>query len=184
MSYSIEREMYPDIVVWLDRYIRERFRKQKVKTTDSSRIRTSSVLQQEQLAPSNKPDHASYDIRVDVTSVISSGDHVELAFVECKLKQISLRDVSQLLGYSRVANPVFSCILSPQGISSEVSALLRTYGRSEILEYDWPKGETPRSICIAKWDQRKQDIDYATLLPSGFHLQTWLTDFHTPSVPK
>lgn len=171
MAYSNEREMYPDIVVWLDRFIRERFRKHDVTTLDSSRSRTSSMVQQAQLVPANKPDWASYDIRVDVTSVISSADSVEFAFVECKLKQISLRDVSQLLGYSRVANPVFSCILSPQGISSEVSALLSTYGRNDILEYDWPKGKVPRSICVATWDQVRQDIDYASLLPSGYHLQ-------------
>lgn len=171
MGYPNERDMYPDIVFWLDRFIRERFGKRTVKTLDTSRTRTSSVLQHEQFLPSNKPDFASYDIRVDVTSLIASGDIVEFAFVECKLKQISLRDVSQLLGYSRVANPVFACILSPKGISSEVSALLRTYSRSDILEYDWPKGKLARSICVATWDQSRQDIDYASLLPSGYHLQ-------------
>lgn len=163
--------MYPDIVKWLDRYVRERYKRQSVKTLDSSRSRTSSLLQKEKIVPLNKPDWASYDIRVDVTSLISTENTVEFAFVECKLKQISLRDVSQLLGYSRVANPVFSCILSPQDVSSEVSSLLRTYGRTEILEYDWTKGQVPRSICIARWDRRRQDIDYATILPPGYHLQ-------------
>lgn len=171
MAYKSEQEMYPEIVRWLDQYMRERFRKKIVKTVDSSRTRTSTLLQREQVSPSNKPDWASYDISVDITGIISSNSSVELAFVECKLKQISLRDVSQLLGYSRVANPIFSCILSPQGISSEVSTLLRTYGRSDILEYGWPKGKVARSICVATWDQGRQDIDYASLLPSGYHLQ-------------
>lgn len=164
--------MYPDIVKWLDRFIRERYIKHSVKTLDSSRSRTSSVLQSEKIVPINKPDWASYDIRVDITSLISTEETVEFAFVECKVNQISLRDVSQLLGYSRVANPVFACILSPRDVSGEMSSLLRTYGRTEILEYDWTDGQVPRSICIAKWDQRKQDIDYATLLPSGYHLQS------------
>ena len=171
MTYENEKEMYPDIVRWLDRYIRERFRNRTVTTLNTSRTRTSNVLQKEQLAPSNKPDWASYDISVDVTSLISTEKSVEFAFVECKIKAISLRDISQLLGYSRVANPVFSCIISPMGISREVSSLLRTYSRNEILEYDWPKGKVPRSICVAKWSQSKQSIDYATLLPPSYHLQ-------------
>jgi hypothetical protein len=76
------------------------------------------------------PDFKTYEIHVDITAVIrpKKGKAV-LGFVECKRDQISLRDISQLLGHSRVALPVYSIIVTPGGVTPAVHFLLDTYSR-------------------------------------------------------
>ena len=93
------------------------------------------------------PEYQSYDIRVDVTGIVQTKLKAHIVFVECKLKQITLRDLSQLLGYSRVAIPIYSIIISPAGIGSAMTCLLKTYGRIDVLEY-----EKDRRLKVATWD--------------------------------
>ncbi len=96
--------------------------------------------------------------------MIKGKDKCALAFVECKLNSISLKDISQLIGYSKVVRPVFSLILSPAGISSPVNTLINIYKRYDILTY-WNN----LKIRIAKWNKTTKDIDAATLIPHGEH---------------
>ena len=84
-----------------------------------------------------------------------------LAFVECKLKSISLKDVSQIIGYSKVAKPVLSLIISPQGIKY-LNKLINIYRRYDILTY-----QDDLKVRIAKWNKSTKDIDVSTLLPHG-----------------
>lgn len=88
-----------------------------------------------------------------LTGVILLNDKAELAFVECKLSKITLKDVSQLLGYSKVACPVHSFIISPKGMSNAVSYLLQTLRRYDILAYS-----ENRKIRVGSWDESKGDI--------------------------
>lgn len=90
--------------------------------------------------------------------------------IECKTTPITLKDVSQLLGYSRVVLPVYACILSPLGVSSDVASLLKTYSRLDVLEYNWPKGELPHSIVVATWNEQRKGIDYDSLIHAGHPL--------------
>lgn len=64
------------------------------------------------------PDYQTYEIEVDVAGVIECPGGAYLGFVECKLNRITLRDLSQLLGYSKVAKPLWSLIISPKGIQN------------------------------------------------------------------
>jgi hypothetical protein len=111
MPYASERDLYPDVVNWLERFLKERFKRQKVIVRDTSRRPLKLALQDEGLVPTNKPEWLTYDILVDVTGFVVSDEAVEFAFVECKNQPLRLRDVSQLLGYSRIALPVYACIL-------------------------------------------------------------------------
>jgi hypothetical protein len=107
----------------------------------------------------------SYVIKVDITGVVQYNGKCLLAFVECKLKSISLKDVSQIIGYSKVAKPVLSLIISPQGISTPVNKLINIYRRYDILTY-----QDDLKVRIAKWNKSTKDIDVSTLLPHGEHL--------------
>lgn len=167
MPYESESDLYPEVVTWLDVFLRERFKHKNIIVRDTSRRPLKLALQDIGLVPSNKPEWLTYDILVDVTGFICSGNSVEFAFVECKNTPLKLRDVSQLLGYSRVALPLYSCIISPDGVSSDVGTLLKTYSRYDILEYSWVKGERPRSIVVATWNEQQKSLDHASLLSSG-----------------
>lgn len=111
------------------------------------------------------PEYKSYEIMTDVTGIVKDGDKVDLVFVECKLQPITLGDISQLLGYSRVALPLCSLLLSPKGISSSVSYLFNTLRRYDVLKY-----ADNKRIVVARWNPQSNDLDFQSIIPRGEHL--------------
>lgn len=161
--YQSEREMYPEIIAWLNKYLKRLYPRSEIKAFDTSRINLCEFIRRNKIGK-YFPEFETYVIKVDITAVIRHKDESLLAFVECKLNSISLKDISQLIGYSKVVRPVFSLILSPDGISSPVNSLMNIYKRYDILTY-WKETK----VRIAKWNRKTGDIDTATLLPHGGH---------------
>lgn len=152
--------MYPDVRVWLQGFLKPRFPKSTVVVSDTSRVSLGRFLEQQGLAELF-PDYQTFEINVDITGIVQS-KHSSLAFVECKLTTLTLRDVSQLLGYSKVAKPIFSILISPSGISKALSLLLKVYRRYDILEY----AEGQR-LMVGTWDTVRKTADPASLIPPG-----------------
>ena len=160
-EYTREKQMYPDVMEWLKHKLRGTFHHAKIETYDTSAITLYRFLETNGLE-GFFPEYQSYDIRVDVTGIVQTKRKAHLVFVECKLKQITLRDLSQLLGYSRVAIPIYSIIISPAGIGSALTCLLKTYGRIDVLEY-----EKDRRLKVATWDIDRREVSVPTLIPAG-----------------
>lgn len=85
-----------------------------------------------------------------------------MGFIECKLGRITLRDLSQLLGYSKVALPLYSIILSPKGISRSLNLLFDIARRNDILYYS-----TDSYIIIGKWNEKRKELDLSSIIPKG-----------------
>jgi hypothetical protein len=154
--YSNEIEMYPDIIEWLKKNLVQKFGKTAKKITvldthDSDLINFIMQLGYQKFFP----EFSTYKIRQDITGFIEYLDKVELVFVECKNTSLSLIHLSQLIGYSCIALPIYSILLSPQGIGKTLNKLLKSYNRVDILEF-----RPQRMIQIIKWDRNKQDVDY------------------------
>lgn len=164
MPLRSEKEMYPLVVLWFQSTIQQRHKRSKVTVYDTSRTALSRFLERIGLSDVF-PDCATYEIRVDVTAIIQSPKSARLAFVECKLSPIALRDIAQLLGYSVVAEPLYSIIVSPSGITSAVQQLLTVYQRFDILEY--ARG---RRITVATWNQERGEVLASSVLPPGAHI--------------
>jgi len=155
-------------VRWLERFLIKRFPKADVKVQDTHSIPLNRYLSYHQLTSYfNDQVSQTYEIQVDVVGTILHKTRQELAFVECKLKPITLSDLSQLLGYSRVALPRFSFLISPKGIKGSLSKLLLSYGRTDILEYHWPKGEQARAVTLAKWNSKNKMPEQNSIIPLG-----------------
>ena len=101
------------------------------------------------------PEFSTYKIRQDITGFIEYKDKVDLVFVECKNTSLSLIHLSQLIGYSCIALPIYSILLSPQGMGQTLNKLLKNYNRSDILEF-----RPNKTIYVIKWDKSKQDVDH------------------------
>ena len=152
--------MYPDIIEWLKKNLSQKF---------GNKANTITVLDTHDSDLSNFimqlnyqkffPEFSTYKIRQDITGFIEYNDKVDLVFVECKNTSLSLIHLSQLIGYSCIAMPIYSILLSPQGMGQTLNKLLKSYNRLDILEFR-PK----RMIQIIKWDTNKQDIDYMNSL--------------------
>ena len=154
--YANEIAMYPDIINWLKKSLNEQFGKKAKKITvldthdsDLSNFIINLIYQ------NFFPEFTTYKIRQDITGFIEYEDKVELVFVEVKIGQLKLIDLSQLIGYSCIALPVFSILIAPEGMGSTLAKLLTSFNRKDILEF-----RPGRKIQVLKWDAKKQDIDF------------------------
>ncbi len=169
MIYKKETDMYPDVVTWLSRALKDKYIKAKIDVRDTHARPLNDYITRNDLANYFRTDMwRTFEINVDITAFVTYGGAFDLCFVECKLTPISLGDVSQLLGYSRVANPLFSLLISARGIGSSVSDLLKVYSRTDILEYCWEKGKAPRTIILGTWNTGAKTVESASVLPAGY----------------
>lgn len=153
--YNNEIEMYPDIIRWLDANLKGKYGKKAKKITvldthDSDLTNFIIKLNYQKFFP----EFTTYKIRQDITGFIEYEDKVELVFVECKNSELNLINLSQLIGYSCIALPIFSILIAPQGMGTTLSKLLTSFNRKDILEF-----RPNRRIEVLKWDSNKQDID-------------------------
>jgi hypothetical protein len=162
--YKNEKEMYPDVMDWLKGVLQSQNKRAEIRVWDSSATSLIQIIENNNLAEFY-PDYQSFDIAVDVVGAIYRKDRPDLIFVECKHKPITLRDLGQLLGYCRVAKPAKALLISPEYISQSMHYLLKTYDRTEVLDY----GDS-QSILIARWDQSKRDIDISSIIPTGWRM--------------
>lgn len=157
--------MYSDVCSWFKRILENKFKDAKICVEDTSKKILSKWLLDKGFHD-YFPDYQTYEIEVDVAGVIKKSEReAYLGFIECKLGRISLRDVSQLLGYSKVALPLYSVILSPKGISKSLNLLFNVARRNDVLYYS-----VDRHIVITNWDERKRGIDFSTIIPKGTHI--------------
>lgn len=153
--------MYPDVCAWFKKGLEKRFRSAKVCVEDTSKKVLSKWLVDRGFH-NFFSNYQTYEIEVDVTGIVMNSDEAHLGLVECKFGRITLRDLSQLLGYSKVALPLYSVILSPKGISRSLNLLFNIARRDDVLYYS-----SNRHIIIGKWDERRQDIDLSSITPKG-----------------
>ncbi len=156
-----EQSLYPEVRSWLEKRLQVLFPRWKVKAFDTSRFKLSGFLERFGLSDSF-PDSDGFEIQVDVTGVLQRGNDKELAFVECKCAPITLKDVGQILGYSRVARPVLAVITSPAGISGQLNLLLTTYNRVDLLDY-----APGKRLKVATWDIGRKQIHPNSVIPPG-----------------
>jgi len=154
-----EKDLYKPVSKWLRRFLKEKHPNWEVKALDSSQVYLSNLIFDLGLTE-HFPEYKAYEIKVDVVGFAISGKRASLTLVECKSARIGLKDISQLLGYSIVAKPECSFIVSPQGMSSAVSYLLQDLKKYDILKYS--KGKL---IRVCRWDVRKKDIVRPTTPP-------------------
>lgn len=154
--YSNEIEMYPDIIHWLDKRLQGEYggKAKKITVLDTHDSDLSNFIMKLKYQKFF-PEFTTYKIRQDITGFIEYKDKVEMVFVECKNSKLTLINLSQLIGYSSIALPIFSILIAPQGMGTTLSKLLSTFNRKDVLEF-----REKRKIEVLKWDENKQDIDY------------------------
>jgi len=154
-----ETRLYPDIEKWLENYLRDRYKRWNVETTHkTSKIALDVVLKEKGI---EIKEAIGLGIKVDVVGILTRKSEVKLALVEVKDKPLTLRDLGQLWGYTQLLNPVESFLISSKGLGT-LTYILKVLKREDLLVFG-PKRE--KMMKIAKWDERRKSIDYATLIP-------------------
>ncbi len=161
MVYKQEKLMYPDVAVWFENLLSIKYKKAEIQVVISANEYLSSIIQRNKYNDYFPLFH-TYLIQVDIVGFIKIKNMIKIGFVECKLNSINLKDISQLIGYSKVVIPEYSIIISPKGIGTAINSLIKVYRRYDILEYSKEK-----RIKIAQWDIDKKEILTETILPPG-----------------
>ena len=154
-----EKSLYKPILNWLGEYLENKNPCAKVSAYDIHSVDLSDFLQK---MPFKKyfPEYSTYKIKVDLIGVVEHKDKCLLTFIEVKDGQLNLRDVSQLLGYSKIVKPESAFLISPRGLSKPLSQLLKHFKRLDILEY------IPNHLIrIAKWDSSRNAILMDSVIP-------------------
>lgn len=159
--YKKEADMYAPVRDWWEGFLKERHKRSEVNVYDTSAIVLHRFIQEHHLE-AFFPDYLTYEVEVDITGVILTLDKAKLALVECKLAPISLRDIGQMLGYSRVVRPEYSLLISPRGLTEGLSRLLQSYQRFDVLDYG-----NGGQIRLATWSPQREEILSESLLPPG-----------------
>src|SRR3989338_10528100 len=162
-----EKELYPSIMEWLKNYLEDRFKQGKVFTFNTSGVVLYKFLQEKGFSE-YFPDYQAFEIMIDITGIIVSNKSAKLVFVEVKKGAISLKEISQLLGYSIIAKPEFSFLISPEGLSNRMNYLLNQIKHLDVLYYD--KENNTKFIRIARWDIEKEEIIPESIIPKGSHI--------------
>ena len=164
MRYKSEKDMYPDICQWLDSFLNERYKKAHIEVYELSQIPISRFLRT--YNHGNFPaEWVTWNIKVDIVGFVHHSNNLtDLIFVECKNTNLTLSHLSQLIGYSRIAQPISSFLISSTGFSPTLISLLQEYHRRDVLEYHWEQGKLPRQVVVAQWDRTKLSLNRNTII--------------------
>jgi len=143
-----ESDLYQDVKNWLYDYLKSHYKTAEIIVEDTHNIKLSDFIFRKGLTD-KFPHYRVFDIKTDITGVITRKNQLStLVFVECKITKITLTNVGQLLGYSIVADPVLSFLISPKGISRSLFNLLHKYNRYDVLFYE---KDNNKRIRIVSW---------------------------------
>lgn len=164
MKYKSEKDMYPDVHQWLEAFLKDRFRQAKIDVHILAHTPISRFLRTYNRG--NFPgEWVTWNIKVDVVGFVHHPNlQTNLAFVECKNTKLTLAHLSQLLGYSRIAQPLYSFLISSVGFSASLVSLLQHYQRRDVLEYHWETGKMPGQVIVAQWEMTSRNLNRHTMI--------------------
>ena len=148
--------------LWLEQYIKDKYRKYDVFAIDAHADRLDRVLAQ---YGAIKEMAIGVDIQIDVLGIAKREGDVRLFFIEAKKTKLSLRDLGQLWAYCKLIDPEEAFLLSSAGMGS-LNKLLKVDKREDLL--DFGNGKRIKKMQVGKWDIVKNSIDYGTLVPKIF----------------
>lgn len=151
--------MYPDVVRWLKKFLDGRKGISDVEVFDTHDVYLSALLPSKGYT---SMDYPTYEIKVDIAGVFRFKEKEQLALVECKLNHLRLMDVAQTIGYSKVAVPEYSFLVSPAGLNGSLTRLFSNYNRTDVLEYS-----TNKYVTVARWEPDRTDISFNEYYPRG-----------------
>ncbi len=164
MKYKSEKDMYPDVCQWLEAFLKDRFRQADVDVHSLPHTAISRFLST--YSRGNFPgEWVTWNIKVDIVGFVHHPNKpTTLVFVECKNTKLTLAHLSQLLGYSRIARPMYSFLISPVGFSRSLVSLLQEYQRRDVLKYRWEPGKLPRQVIVAQWEMIGRNLNRHTMI--------------------
>jgi len=156
---SEEEKLYSEIEEWLHKYLCDKYSGYAVETTyETSKRNLDIVLKSKGI---ECKEAMGLNIKVDIVGILKRGNSFKIVFVEVKDKELTLKDLGQLWGYTQLIDPIESLLISSKGLG-RLSHLFNVLKREDLLKFG---AKTNKFMQLAKWDKRRGCIDYSTLIP-------------------
>jgi len=154
-----EEKLYPEIKEWLQNYLTDKYKGYAVETTyETSRRNLDVVLKSKGIICK---EAIGLQIKIDIVAILKRGNDFKLVFVEVKDTNLTLKDLGQLWGYTQLIDPVESFLISSKELG-QLSHIFNVLKREDLLKYGT---KINKFMQIAKWDKRRNCIDYSSLTP-------------------
>lgn len=155
----LEEELYEPMRIWLEQYVKDKYRTYDVIAVDAHAERLDRVLARYNVV---KEMANGIDIQIDVLAIAKNRNQVKLFFIEAKKTRLTLRDLGQLWAYCKLVDPDEAFLLSSTGLGS-LNKLLNAFRREDLL--DFGDGKKIKKMKVGKWDVIKNIVDYNSLVP-------------------
>lgn len=155
----LEEELYEPMRLWLEQYIKDKYKRYTVVAVDAHAERLDRVLAKHDVV--NEMANG-VDIQIDVLAIAKKGSDVKLFFIEAKKTKLTLRDLGQLWAYCKLIDPEEAFLLTSADLGS-LNKLLNVFRREDLL--DFGNGKKIKKMRVGRWDVTKNAIDFNTLVP-------------------
>jgi hypothetical protein len=155
----LEEELYEPMRIWLEQYVKDKYKTYDVIAIDAHAERLDRVLARYNVI---KEMANGIDIQIDVLAIAKMRNQVKLFFIEAKKTRLTLRDLGQLWAYCKLVDPDEAFLLSSTGLGS-LNKLLNAFRREDLL--DFGDGKKIKKMRVGKWDVIKSIVDYNSLVP-------------------
>jgi len=154
-----EEDLYEPMRIWLEQYVKDKYKKYDVVAVDAHAERLDRVLAKYEIV--NEMANG-VDIQIDVLAIAKKGKDIKLFFIEAKKTKLTLRDLGQLWAYCKLVDPDEAFLLSSAGLGS-LNKLLNAFRREDLL--DFGDGKKIKKMRVGKWDVTKNTLDHNSLMP-------------------
>lgn len=154
-----EKELYEPMRVWLEQYLRDKYKRYEIITADTSTEYLETALERYDI---HCPEAVGLGIQIDVLGIARKKADVKLFFIEAKKTRLVIRDLGQLWAYCRLIDPEEAFLLSSAGLGS-LDKMINVFHREDLLRYG--DGRKIKMMKVGIWDVKKNSIDMNTLVP-------------------
>lgn len=155
----LEEELYEPMRLWLEQYIKDKYRRYEVIAVDAHAERLDRVLAKYGVV---KEMANGVDIQVDVLGIAKKNSEEKLFFIEAKKTRLTLRDLGQLWAYCKLVDPEEAFLLTSENLGS-LSKLLISFHREDLLDFGDKK--RIKKMRVGQWDLKTNSVNYLTLVP-------------------
>lgn len=158
-NVKLEEELYEPMRLWLEQYVKDKYKKYEVISIDAHAERLDRILAKYDIIYEMAN---GVDIQIDVLAIARKTNDVKIFFIEAKKTKLTLRDLGQLWAYCKLVDPDEAFLLSSAGLGS-LNKLLNAFRRDDLL--DFGDGKKIKKMKVAKWDVKTNAPDMMSMVP-------------------
>lgn len=154
-----EFDLYEPMRIWLDNYLKDKYKTSEIITIDSHSERLDRVLRKHGIVY----DVATgLDIQIDVLGIVKKNGTFKLFFIEAKMTSLTIRDLGQLWTYCKLINPEEAFLFTSADFGG-LNKIFNVYKREDLL--DFGDGKRIKKMKIAVWNIKSNSPDFSTMIP-------------------